>query len=65
MLLPSCKKDLSHMLKNMGTTDNHFGSSCKHLDLDPHCGDPAAHGDPFTASVRLHTLITFVHFSCR
>ena len=50
------------MLKeHMETTDNHFGSSCR-TSTSTSAAAVAAHGDVFTASGRLHTLLTFLHF---
>ena len=53
--------DASVMLnEDMGSSGNHFGSSLVTSTFAA-ARSAAAHGDDFTAFLRLHTLITFLH----
>ena len=60
-LQPPRAGDASVMLnEDMGSSGNHFGSSLVTSDFAA-ARSAAAHGDDFTAFLRLHTLITFLH----
>ena len=60
-LQPPKVGDASVMLNDdMGSSGNHFGSSLVTSTFAA-ARSAAAYGDDFTASLRLHTLITFLH----
>ena len=60
-LQPSRVGDASMMLnEDMGSSGNHFGSSLVTSTFAA-ARSAAAHGDDFTAFLRLHTLVTFLH----
>ena len=60
-LQPSRVGDASMMLnEDMGSSGNHFGSSLV-ISIFAAARSAAAHGDDFTAFLRLHTLVTFLH----
>ena len=60
-LQPPRVGDASVMLnEDMGSSGNHFGSSLVTSTFAA-ARSAAAHGDDFTAFLRLHTLITFLH----
>ena len=46
--------------EDMGSSGNHFGSSLVTSTFAA-ARSAAAHGDDFTAFLRLHTLVTFLH----
>ena len=63
-LQPPRVGDASVMLnEDMGSTGNHFSSSLVTSTFAARSAArrAAAHGDDFTAFVRLHTLVTFLH----
>ena len=60
-LQPPRVGDASVMLnEDMGSSGNHFGSSLVTSTFAA-ARSAAAHGDDFTAFLRLHTLVTFLH----
>ena len=60
-LQPPKVGDGSVMLnEGMGSSGNHFGSSLVTSTFAA-ARSAAAHGDDFTAFLRLHTLVTFLH----
>ena len=60
-LQPPKVGDASVMLNDdMGSSGNHFGSSLVTSTFAA-ARSAAAYGDDFTASLRLHTLIAFLH----
>ena len=58
--LPRAWDDSVMLNEGMGSSGNHFGSSLVTSTFAA-ARSAAAHGDDFTAFLRLHTLVTFLH----